>query len=407
MRSRRRRRLRSAALAALALSGTVVGCTSPTEPDPPDPTAAAEAPETTDDPACDVAAPAPPPCLAWSASGVTPPLAAGPAIVATTVGRDVIAYATADGTRLWDAAPDDPGHVPTGLQVVPAGVLVTTTAVTTEGPAQARTMLLGAADGRLRWVAPGLSTVPTPGGEVVGLVAEDRVTAVDVASGDALWQRPVDGVLGTRFDDEDALVNGPSSVALVAARTGEVRWEMPRAAAAGALGARGSSVAASVVVVLRDGDRVLVDRGTGEVVSTEPLPSRLDVADGQLIALSDTEVWGVTTAGSTSWSRPGRPLVARGGTALLLGAERDGREAVALLDPATGDVLWEVDADRDVREVVADDDVVALVRPGSVVLRDRATGQELETVTAPDPVVVSLAPVVVASDDTLAVLLPR
>ncbi len=390
--------------AAVAVLGLVVlaGCTDPAPTDP-EPTSAPAPPQTAApaDVGCDLQAPTPP-CAAWTVSGLRPPLAAGDQLVVGTAGRQLVAHAVADGAELWRAAPTDGQATPAGAQVLPAGVLVTSVGV--GGASGATTALLAPEDGRVVWEAPGAATLPGLDGEVVGLLDGEQLTVVDTASGDVLWQRPAAGLLGPSLAAGEVLVASQDTVALVDTRDGSVRWELERAAGSTTLGAQGGTLADRVAIVTVDGTRQLVDRTSGEPTTDQPLPSRLEVVGGQLVALSDSSVDGLAANGTVRWSQTGRPLIARGGAALLVGAEAEGREAIGLLDPTTGEVLWQVDADRNVREVVASDTQVAIARTGSVVLRDRATGEELVRVDTPEATVVSISPLVLETGGLLVLI---
>lgn len=399
-------RTAAAPVVVTAVLWALTGCTS-SEPAPPADTAsptpaAAPGPDDT----CDLTSPSPS-CAAWTVGPVAPPLAADGELVVASSGRELHAYATSDGQELWRFAPEADSLLG-GAQVVGAGVLVTTTTPTAgEGVPVGSTCLLAPVDGRQVWCTAGLAAKVPATGDVVPLTLDSQVVVLDAATGTELWRRPTTGLIGPTFDDGEALVGDDGGVALVDAADGTVRWELELDRADMAPGSGPGELAAGSALVTVPSGRLVVDRATGEVTAeATALPDgSLGVAEGTMVSwLPDSSVSGVAPTGETTWTQAGRPLPARGGTALLVGAESEGREFVALLDPTTGQPTWQVPADAEATAVLADDTTVAIVRSGSVTVHDRSTGEVLLRLTAPDPTVVSLSPLVVATADQLSII---
>jgi len=245
------------------------------------------------------------------------------------------------------------------------------------------------------------------------------VEAVGI-EGETVWSAPVADPFffeGLGYSGRVIIPDSDTSIAEYNRTTGQQLWRYETARTPIV-----SAATSTLVTVRQTGEgvnRYIVINGSGNLLAEPEMGAGggwLATVDDHLIELHLAGgVRGINPeTGAYAWELPsGIPAQSFGDrffggfrlpadlAALVVGANLDGVEVVAMIDPETGQQQWQMRANLDVRAAVAGSTYVVLVRPTVTTWHDRQTGELAATIIIRDPRILNDNPAVVISDSYL------
>lgn len=348
------------------------------------------------------------PCVAWRVDEVDSAGVEGD--VAVGVHRDgrVAAYDAATGAMRWERP------FPTQVSVAavrPGHVYLTSSS---------EVFVLSTADGTERWRRNGSLADPAETSGIALVHTDGAIEAVALEDGETVWSVDVSDpifffVEGLGGSGRVILPDSDSAIAEYDRTTGQQLWRYETAETP--IVSATTSTLAAVRQTGDGGDRYIVIDRSGNVLAEHDMGAGggfLATVDDHLVELRVAGgVLGIDAeTGAYAWELPiGLPLRSFGdrffdgfrlpATALVVGANLDGVEVIAMIDPESGQQRWQMRANLDVRAAVVGSTYVVLVRPTVTTWHDRQTGELAATIIIRNPRILSDNPAVVLSDTSL------
>lgn len=342
------------------------------------------------------------PCVIWRRSGFVAASSAGTVAVAAEADGILKGLDATTGDVLWEADLD--GEV-FGIATVDDLAFVSV---------QDAVVVVAVEDGEEAWrhagelVDPGRDGIPAviAGEGVVHGVATD--TGADVWSADAL-----SGFLGNAMGTDMVVISLESELVAVDRSTGAERWRyaanMPifasvitAEAVVASTASTGSEFDGYVILDADDGQLVSGRDDVSNALVIESEGHLVEVRFGQGASGIDAET------GDYTWDIPlgnaffvGARAFTLRHRALVMTADQNGVEVVALIDPATGQQRWQVRGDAQLEQVTLGSRFLALIRLGGITLHDPATGAPVIELAVPNGVVLADDPLLVYDGDAI------
>lgn len=342
------------------------------------------------------------PCVVWRRSGFVAASSSGTVVVAAEADGIVKGLDAISGDVGWEAELD--GEI---------------AAIATAGDRayvslEDGLVALDVDGGRQMWQHAGSLVHPGRGDTPAILAGEGVVYGVATDDGQDLWSADaLSGFVGNAIGDELVAISLESEIVAIDRATGQERWRYASELPIFASVVTDEAVVASTASSGSEFDGyVILDADDGRLVSgRDDVSGALVIeAEGHLVEVRFGQgASGIDAAtGEYSWDIPlgnaffigGRAFTLRD-RALVMTADQEGVEVVALIDPATGQQRWQVRGDAQLEQVQNGSRFLAIIRLGGITLHDPATGEIAMALAVPNGVVLGDDPLVVYDGDAI------
>ena len=342
------------------------------------------------------------PCVTWRRSGFVAASSAGTVAVAAEADGILKGLDTSSGEVLWDAALD--GEVFAIATVDDLAFVSIEDAV----------VVMAVEDGEEVWRHPGSLVDPGRDGIPTLIAGDGVVYGVATDSGADVWSaNALSGVLGNAMGTDMVVISLESEIVAVDRNTGEERWHYAADMPIFASVVTDDAVVASTASTASEFDGyVILEADSGQLVNGRDDVSNALVieSEGHLVEVRFGQgASGIDAeTGDYTWDIPlgnaffvgAREFTLRD-RALLMTADQNGVEVVALIDPATGQQRWQVRGDAQLEQVTRGARFLALIRLGGITLHDPETGTPIVELAVPNGVVLWDEPLLVYDGETI------
>jgi outer membrane protein assembly factor BamB len=342
------------------------------------------------------------PCVFWRRTGFVAASSAGTVAVVAEADGVLKGLDTTSGDVLWETELDSE---------VAAIATIDDLAFVSVGDGVAA---VAVDDGQEAWRHAG--SLVDPGGDGIPAVfaGEGIVYGVAPDTGEELWSaEALSGAVGNAIGTDMVVISLESEIVAVSRTTGEERWryasEMPifasvvtADAVVASTASTGSEFDGYVILDADDGQLV---NGRDDVTNALVIESEghlVEVRFGQGASGIDAET------GDYTWDIPlgnaffvGARRFSLRDRALVMTADQNGVEVIAMIDPATGQQRWQVRGDAQLEQVTRGSRFLALTRLGGITLHDPATGEPVLALAVPNGVLLGDDPLVVYDGDAI------
>lgn len=342
------------------------------------------------------------PCVIWRRSGFVAASSAGTVAVAAEADGILKGLDTTSGDVVWEVELD--GEV-FGIATVDDLAFVSIADAV---------VVLAVEDGHEVWRRTGSLVDPGRNGIPAIFAGEGVVYGVATDSGADVWSaQALSGFVGNAMGTDLGVISLESEIVAIDRSTGQERWRyasdvpifasvVTDVAVVASTASTGSEFDGYVILDADDGQLIDGRDDVNNALVIESEGHLVEVRFGQGARGIDAET------GDYTWDIPlgnaffvGARAFTLRDRALVMTADQNGVEVVALIDPATGQQRWQVRGDAQLEQVTRGSRFLAVIRLGGITLHDPETGEPAIELAVPNGVLLDDDPLLVYDGEAI------